>query len=212
MAQLPAIEVSCSYTVVDAAPLSPFAWAVLRTIKSFSPGARPHFELLSEKLRIGDRSFLDQGWEECVSGKLVTAKYDEPPSDLAERTHPFFGGGRKWHPLTFNDCQINTQGEHALTFGYIIHGNPVRRSGEALYFLLHDGAVVKWKDRFHVTPVSPAKKPKWADTLTPARIVEAIAAQSENLARHITNGKRIESLAIDWAESRQVSISTERSK
>jgi hypothetical protein len=210
MAQLPAIEISCSYTVVDAVPLNPFAWAILRALRDFPVGSRPGFDLLSEKLRIGDASFIEQAWEECVSWGLVIASSTAPRPEKAEVRHGF--RPLIFAPLTFQHAEINQEGEQAMARGYIAQGRPVRRTGEALYFLLFDGAVVNWRANFSVKGQASAKKPIWADSLTPARITEAIAAQYKDESTHIASNQRIESLSIDWGDSRQVIISTSLEK
>jgi hypothetical protein len=212
MAQLPAIEISCSYTVVEAVALNPFAWAILRALRDFPVGSRPGFDLLSEKLRIGDTSFIEKAWEECVSWHLVVASPATPKPDKPEVRHGFLRGFVPPPPLTFQYADIKPEGEQAMSRGYIVQGRPIRRTGEALYFLLRDGAVVNWKEHFSVAGHSPVPKPKWADSLTPARIAEAIASQFEDESRHIAPNQRLEFVSVDWEESRQVRISTDRPK
>jgi hypothetical protein len=196
--------------VVDAVTLSPFAWAILRALRDFPVGSRPSFDLLSEKLRIGDASFVERAWEECVSWHLVVASSATPQPEKSEVRHGFSRLHAPSPPLTFQYAEINQEGEQAMSRGYIVQGRPIRRTGETLYFLLHDGAVVNWREHFSVTGHSPVQRPKWADSLTPTRIAEAIAAQFTDDSRHIAATQRLDFTSVDWQASRQVEISTDR--
>jgi hypothetical protein len=143
---------------------------------------------------------------------LVVASSATPQPEKSEVRPGFFRQYVPPPPLNFQYAEINQEGEHAMSRGYIAQGRPVRRTGETLYFLLHDGAVVNWKEHFSVTGHSPVQRPKWADSLTPERIAEAIAAQFTDESRHIAATQRLEFVSVDWPESRQVKISTDRPK
>lgn len=187
MAKLPAVEVSCSYTVVETTPLSPFVWALLRALQVFPSGARPGFEELAIKLNIGELSFVEQAWAECLDQDLVSTTIQD-----------------------FQSAELNSNGHTAIARGYVVVGAPRRREGETLYFRLRDGDVIKWQAHFTVTEHKSLVKPKWGDGLTEQHLAQAVNAQSGNESRHITAQQRIEFLTIDWAESRQVIISTDR--
>ena len=187
MATLPAIEVTCSFTVVDWAPLNPFSWVLLKAVELFPAGRRPSHEELATKLCVGDTTFFDQGWVECLASRLVSNGDD----------------GNQ-------NATLTPEGRAALTKGYVAIGNPYRREGEVVYFMLYDGNVVRWKNHFGITVDSAVQKPRWADSVTPERVAEAIADQNEDRTRHIGERQRIDYLDIDWSVAKRVSISTDR--
>lgn len=187
MATLPAIEVTCSFTVVEWAPLNPFSWVWLKAIETFPVGHRPTSEQLAGKLCVGDATFLDEGWSECIDARLVSS-----------------GDGG------IQSATLTAEGRSAVTKGYVALASPFRREGEVVYFMLYDGKAVRWQNHFRVNVDSAAQKPKWADSLTPERLAEAIASQNEDSARHIGERQRIDYLEIDWSAAQRVSISTDR--
>lgn len=169
------------------APLNPFSWVLLRSLQAFPPGRRPSHSELAANLCVGDASFLDQGWTECLDLGLAT-------TDGADQS-----------------AEVTPEGRDALARGFVATGQPYRREGETLYFMFHRAEVIRWGKHFSVIEESPTAKPKWAGAVTTALVAEAIAAQYEDRVQHIGERERIGDLSIDWETAKRVSISTGRS-
>ena len=179
MAAPPAVEITCSFTVVDCVPLNPFSWALLRTLESFAAGERPDFDELSTRLCVGDSSFFHQAWEELVDLRLVTVR-DYQTTDVAHR------------------------GKVARVQGFVSDGEPSRRD-EVLFFLLRDGAPVQWKNHFVVTQLGLLGRPHWADSITEEKIAQAIVAQVDE-SRQLGENQKITQLDIEWATAQRVQL------
>ena len=119
----PVAEVVCSFKTVLTAPLSPFVWALLKTLKVFKAGERPDWERLATKLAIGEASFLRDGWKELLTNNLA----DHSDFALAE---------------------LSSGGVQALKDEFIRIDEPRCRKNEVLYFRLNNGEPINWRADF----------------------------------------------------------------
>ncbi len=176
-----AAEVICSFKTVRTAPLSPFVWALLKTLKVFKTGERPSWEELATKLAIGEASFFSEGWAEVRDSDLT----DDDDFAVAE---------------------ITDEGDQALEDGFIRIGETRCRNKEVVYFRLDDGEPIKWKETFKAKTLSALLRPKWADHLNDGIIRSALENQRESSDERIELDEKIFDLEIYWEESSRVKL------
>lgn len=176
-----AAEVVCSFKTVHTAPLSPFVWALLKTLKVFRAGERPSWEELANKLAIGEASFLNDGWAEARNNNLADDAY-------------------------FNGANVTVEGAQALEDGFIRIGETRCRNKEVVYFRLDDGEPIKWKETFEAKNLSALLRPKWAAKLNECLIRDALEVQRESPDERIGAGEKIFDLEIHWEESSRVKL------
>jgi hypothetical protein len=175
----PVAEVVCSFKTVHTAPLSPFVWALLKTLKVFKSGERPDWERLATKLAIGEASFLCDGWKELLSNNLADH------SDFAV-------------------SEISDEGDQALKDGFIRIGEPRCRNNEVLYFRLNNGDPINWKKDFKAKNHSELFSPKWGNHLNEQLIRTTLEMQRESPQEHIQEDEKIFDLEIHWKDSSRV--------
>lgn len=176
-----AAEVVCSFKTVRTAPLSPFVWALLKTLKVFEAGKRPGWEDLATKLAIGEASFFSEGWAELLANNLaVDAK--------------------------FAVAEITSEGEQSLEDGFIRIGEPRCRTQEVVYFRLDNGEPINWKKDFEAKNHSKIIPPKWADKLNEDLIRKALEQQRESTDERIGIDEKMFDLEIHWTASSRVKL------
>jgi hypothetical protein len=141
------IELPVDFSVVQGRRVSPFHWVLLKALHAFVPGARPDFDLLAERLRILERSFLNRAWAEirdlkaADDGNFAQARLTVLGED-ALRTRYF----------TLGEAELRTQNLHFK-----------KQNGEALQTATFEVAVLR---ALHA-------KPEWCERIGDALAVQA---------------------------------------
>jgi hypothetical protein len=176
-----AAEVLCSFKTVSTAPLSPFVWVLLKTLKTFPRGGRPDWEELATKLAVGEPSFFSAAWVELCDLNLVNNAY-------------------------FPEADLRESGEAALVDGFVRNEFPRQRHRERLYFRLNNGEPFRW--RHDLEPKNHARlfKPDWAAQVTEQVIRETLAEQRQSSDEHVQPDEKIYDLEIHWDESSKVKL------
>jgi len=189
----PTAELICSFTTIKTEPLSPFVWLLLKTLNNFGDGDRPDFEILADKLAFKDARYLQQAWNEMIGLKLCENEKarEEPRSGDSD----------------YKSARLTQAGKKALEDGFVRIGEPRRREGEALYFIIRDGSPVgNWKASYESKDRGPLDRPKWANKVTEACIAKALKEQRESGDEHIEPDEQIYDLEIHWEDSREVKL------
>ncbi len=176
-----AAEVVCSFKTVHTAPLSPFVWALLKTLKVFRAGERPSWEELAIKLAVGEASFFSEGWAETRNNNLADDAY-------------------------FNGANVTVEGDQALEDGFIRIGETRCRRKEVLYFRFNNGEPINWRKDFEAKNRSKLIPPNWANHLNEGLIRDALEVQRESPDERIGAGEKIFDLEIHWEESSRVKL------
>lgn len=176
-----AAEVLCSFKTVNTAPLSPFVWVLLKTIKTFPPGERPEWDELAAKLAVGESSFFSAAWGELRS------------LNLANHSH-------------FREAGLTEAGEAVLLDGFISNEPPRLRQREKLYFRLNNGEVFRWRHDLEPKNHQRLSRPCWADQVTEDLIRKTLAEQRQSRDEHVQPNERIHDLEVHWDESSRVKL------
>jgi hypothetical protein len=151
---------------------------LLRVLEAFVPGARPGFDELALKLRIGERAFLDEAWKELT----------------------------RWRATDDNDfaqARVSTSGGEALRTGWFTVGDKTTRR-HLLYFEKEDGRPLEM-ERFELKIMRDVRRPPtWNGLLTPERVAEALALQKPT--ERAQPGERVMAVSADWAGAQEVRV------
>lgn len=170
------IEVAVDCTLAPCRRLNPFHWALLRALEVFAPGTRPGFDELAQRLRVGERAFLDEAWKE-IRGYRATDDGD------------------------FAQARLSVAGEEAMHAGWFVIG-PAAVRRHTLYFNKADGSPLR-AERFEFKAVRDVRRPPvWATGLTMERVVEALELQKPR--ERLQPGERVVAISADWADAQEV--------
>lgn len=170
------IEVAVDCTVAPCRRLNPFHWALLRALEVFVPGARPGFDELARRLRIGERAFLDEAWKEIVASRATD------DDDFAQ-------------------ARLSVTGDEAMRAGWFVIGALTTRR-HTLYFQREDGSPLR-AERFEFKTVRDVRKPPaWGARLTIEHVVEALAEQKSR--DRLQPGERVVAISVDWSGAQEV--------
>jgi hypothetical protein len=200
----PTVELVCSFTTVKTAPLSPFVWALLKTLKTFPEGSRPEFNELAEKLAFKDTQYLNDAWTEVTKFKLCERGEGQKDEPIDNRSYLRSFTAEK---VDYDYAKITEAGLAAINGGAIQIEAPRKRSGEALYFTLRDGSpITVWKSHYEPKGIGKLDRPKWAEAITENLIIKALGFQRESGDEHIQPDEQLLDLEIHWDESRRVKL------
>jgi len=198
------VELVCSFTTVKTAPLSPFVWALLKTLKTFPEGSRPEFNKLAGKLAFEDEHYLNEAWTEATKFKLC--ERGEGQTTVPTDDHTYFRSLRA-EQVDFNHAKITEAGAAALNNGFIQIEAPRKRSGEALYFTLRDGSpITDWKAHYESKEIGKLDRPKWAGSIADKLVIKALECQRDSADERIEPDEQLLDLRIHWNESRRVKL------
>jgi len=170
------IELDLACTFAPCRRLNPFHRVLLRAVETFPVGARPGFDELAQRLRLGERVFLDQAWKDI---QAFCATDDDD----------------------FMQSRLSVAGEEALRAGWFIAGEQTVRR-HTLYFRRDDGCAVQ-AERMEFAVVRAVRMPPaWSKQLTTERIAEVLAAQKPQ--ERLQPGERLIALAADWSTAQEV--------
>lgn len=172
------LEVTVVCTVARCRRLSPFHWAVLRTLEVFAPGTRPRMDELAARLHVGERAFLDEAWADVT----------------------------RWRATDDNDfaqARVSVTGEEAMRAGWFVTGEPgVQR--HVLYFAKADGEPLR-AERFEMKGGRDVRRaPAWSDELTPGRVMEALVAQKPGA--RLQPGERVVAIDVEWEGAQETRV------
>lgn len=172
------IEVAVDCTVAPCRRVSPFHWALLRALEMFAPGARPGFDELALRLRVGERVFLDEAWKEIMRWRAAD------DDDFAQ-------------------ARLSVAGDEAIRSDWFVTGaSAVRR--HLLYFSREEGSPLR-AEHFEFKAMRDLRKPPtWSARLTTERVIEALAAQKPK--ERLQAGERVVACAVDWSTAREVRV------
>lgn len=198
----PTVELVCSFSTIKTEPLSPFVWLLMKTLSEFSPGCRPEFQALAEKMAFNDAQYLNLAWEEAKQFKLCVSGKPEVKPAIRYTAYDRLRGDA----IDFETAKLTEHGVMALRDGFIRTGEVRKRSEEAVYFLLRDGVHVEWKSYFEPKYVGSLQRPKWAGEISVDKVAKALASQRESSDERIEPDEQIFDLTIDWDASRRVKL------
>lgn len=172
------VEVTVVCTVARCRTMSPFHWALLRTLELFAPGTRPGMGELAARLHVGERVFLEEAWKDLTRWRATD------DDDFAQ-------------------ARVSVSGEAAMRAGWFVIGEATARR-HALYFAKEDGAPLR-AERFATTVVRDVRRaPAWSAELTPERVAEALAVQKP--AASVQPGERVVAVSVEWEGAQEVRV------
>ena len=170
------IELAIDCTRAPCRTFNPFHWALLRAVELFPPGARPGFDELSLRLRIGERAFLDEAWKDVLRHRAT----DDDD---------------------FVQARLSVAGGEAMRTGRFVLGEPVVRR-HVLYFRSTDGGVLRI-EKFEFSVVRDVRRPpSWGLALTTDRIADALSVQKPQ--EGLQPGEQILEFSADWSSAQEV--------
>lgn len=172
------IEVPVVCTLSAARRLTPFHWVLLEALETFPAGSRPSIERLAERLRVGERAFLDEAWRELAGFRAVDAD-------------------------GFSSARRGVAGDMALARGWFPAG-PSTLERRPVFFRRDDGEPVPLANVELISGPLLSAIPTWGRAM--AAEAWGAAVETVHPAERGPVGLRVLAAEPDWKSAREVRV------